>query len=113
MSQALDDWPAVFAYAAGRPGATEGRYYGGQAIMAEPSNRPVLTGGREPDSFVFHIDQDHKAMLMDLCPDRFWQTPHYEGYPALLVRYGAAEPIAEWIDRALELAAALPRRKGK
>ena len=113
MTATFTDWPAVFAYAAGRPGAAVSTYYGGQAIMAAASDRPVVTQGREPDSFVLHIDLDHKAMLMDLAPNRFWETPHYSGYPALLVRYGPADPVAEWIDRALELAAALPRRKKK
>ena len=110
---ALDDWAVVFAYAAARPGAATGRYYAKPAVMAAASDRPVVTPGREPDSFVLHIDEDHKAMLMDLSPDRFWETPHYSGYPALLVRYGPPEGVAEWVDRALELAAALPPRKKK
>lgn len=113
MTAALNSWPAVFAYAASRRGASKGHYYGKPSVMAAASDRPVVTEGREPSSFVLHIDPDHKAMLMDLHPDRFWETPHYHGYPALLVRYGSAAPVAEWIDRALELAAALPRRKKK
>ena len=113
MTAALDDWSAVHAYAAGLPGAAESTYYGSPAIMAEASDRPVVTPSREADSFVLHIDQDHKAMLLDLDPGRFWETPHYNGYPALVVRYGPAEPVAEWIDRALDLAAARPRRRKK
>lgn len=111
MTADLSDWPAVHSYAAGLPGAAEGRYYGKPSVMAEASDRPVVTESREPDSFVLHIDEGHKAMLMDLAPERFWETPHYSGYPALLVRYGTSETIAEWIARALELAASLPRRK--
>jgi len=113
VTHALNDWPAVHDYAAGLPGGATGTYYGGPAIMAAVSDRPVVTGSREPDSFVLHIDLDHKAMLLDLHPDRFWETPHYAGYPALLVRYGPTEPVAEWIARALDLAAARPRRRKK
>lgn len=113
MTARLGDWAAVEAYAAALPGAARSLYYGGPAIIAEASERPVVTPGREPDSFVLHIDADQKAMLLDLAPDRFWETPHYQGYPALLVRYGPAEGVAEWIDRALELAAAKPRRRKK
>lgn len=113
MTTSLNDWPAVYDHTAGLPGAVTGTYYGGPAIMAAASDRPVVTPSRESDSFVLHIDRDHKAMLLDLHPDRFWETPHYAGYPALLVRYGPAEPATEWIARALELAAALPRRKTK
>ncbi|GAA4026316.1 hypothetical protein GCM10022281_01120 [Sphingomonas rosea] len=109
----LGDWAAVNAFAAARTGAVEGRYYGGPAVMAEASGRPVVTPSREPDSFVLHIDADQKAMLLDLDPARFWETPHYQGYPALLVRYGPAEGVGEWIDRAIELAAGKPRRKTK
>jgi len=111
VSAGLHDWDAVFAFAAALPGSTQGRYYGAPAIMAEKSDRPVITPGREPDSFVLHLDHDHKAMLMDLMPERAWETPHYSGYPALLIRYGPAEGIAEWIERALEQAAARPSRK--
>ncbi|GAA4012848.1 hypothetical protein GCM10022280_08630 [Sphingomonas swuensis] len=109
----LGDWAAVETFAAARPGASAGTYYGGPAVMAAASDRPVVTPSREPDSFVLHIDADQKSMLMDLDPALFWETPHYQGYPALLVRYGPADGIAEWIDRALELAAAKPRRRKK
>lgn len=113
MTKPLNDWPAVHDHAAGLPGTTQGTYYGSPSIMAAKSNRPVVTASREEDSFVLHIDLNHKAMLMDLHSDRFWETPHYSGYPALLVRFGPADPVAEWIERALELAAARPRRKAK
>lgn len=111
MSQSLDDWPALFAYATKLPGAVEGRYYGGPAIMAKASDRPVVTQSREADSFVLHINADYKAMLMELNSARFWETAHYAGYPAVLVRYGDAEEIAEWIAKSLALAAEFPRRK--
>ena len=31
-------------------------------------------------------------MLKETDPDTFWQTPHYEGWPGVLVRYGSADP---------------------
>jgi hypothetical protein len=101
----LGNWAAVYAFASGLPGAEASTYYGGPAVMAASNGRPVVTPGREAGSFCLHIDNDHKAMLFDLDPDRFWETPHYAGYPALLVRYGPGEGVTEWIERALELAA--------
>ena len=108
---ALDDWESVLAFASALPGTEIGTYYGHPAVKAERSGRPFVTGGREPDSFVLHLDNERKAMLLDIDPDRFWQTPHFEGWPALLVRYGSDEDglVAGWIERALELAAARPK----
>ena len=104
----LGDWEAVWSYALSLPGAEQGNYYGHPAVKAAASGRTVVTQGREPGCFVLHIDKERKAMLLDIDPDRFWQTPHFEGWPALLVRYGADEDglVAGWIERALELAAA-------
>ena len=107
----LGDWEAVRAYAASLPGAEDGTYYGYPAVKAAANGRTFVTKGREPGSFVLHIDKERKAMLLDIDPERFWQTPHFEGWPALLVRFGNDEDglVAGWIERALDLAAAKPR----
>ncbi|MCW3796643.1 hypothetical protein OMW55_02310 [Sphingomonas sp. BN140010] len=110
---ALGDWDEVAAFAASLPGTVAGTYYGGPAIKSASSGRPVVTPSREPDSFCLHLDLDHKAMLLDVLPDRVWQTPHYAGWPAVLVRYGPDDGIGEWIGRALELAAARPRARAR
>ena len=107
----LSDWEAVRTYAASLPGAEEGSYYGYAAVKAAANGRTIVTQGRVPGSFVLHIDQERKAMLLDIDPDRFWQTEHFERWPALLVRFGDDEDglVAGWIERALELAAARPK----
>ena len=33
-----------------------------------------------------------KATLIDMNPDVFFTEPHYDGYPAILVRLGAIDP---------------------
>ncbi|MEO6432475.1 MAG: hypothetical protein ABIO29_00655 [Sphingomicrobium sp.] len=111
MSPPLSDWAELFDFACALPGAEAGSYYGHPAVKASANGRAVVTAGCEPGSFVLHIDQERKAMLLDLDPERFWQTPHFERWPALLVRYGPDEDglAAGWIERALELAAARPR----
>lgn len=111
MSGTLASFDELFAFASALPGAEAGTYYGGPAVMASASGRPVVTPSREPDSFVLHVDHDTKAMLLDLLPERAWENPHYAGYPALLIRYGPAAPVAEWIDRGLAIAAARPRAR--
>lgn len=36
-------------------------------------------------------DQDRKAFLIQAAPDRFYSTPHYNGYPGVLVRLAAID----------------------
>jgi hypothetical protein len=36
-------------------------------------------------------DQDRKAFLIEAAPDRFYSTPHYNGYPGVLVRLAAID----------------------
>ncbi|MEO7564796.1 MAG: hypothetical protein ABIR63_07940 [Sphingomicrobium sp.] len=111
MSRPLRNWEEVRDFALGLPGAEEGTYYGRPAIKAATNGRAVLTESREPGNFVLHIDKERKAMLLDIDPDRFWQTQHFENWPALLVRYGEDDGgvVAEWIERALELVGARPK----
>jgi len=104
-------WDAVVAHALSLPGTILTTYYGGPAVKA--NDRPVVTPSREPDSFVLHIDKDKVEMLMQIDPDTFWQTPHYQGYPALLVRYDSADPgmILDQIAASRDWAMARPRPK--
>lgn len=73
--------------------------------------------GTREDSFVLAIDADSKELLLATEPETYWQTPYYERWPALLVRYDSRDPerVAAMIDRAREQAAAKkparPRRK--
>jgi hypothetical protein len=40
-----------------------------------------------PDTLVVWVaDMDEKEVLLASSPDRFFETPHYDGYPMLLVR---------------------------
>lgn len=90
------------------PGTERCTYYGGPGVRVAANGRTFLNQSREADSFHLAIDHDSKAMLMDTDPASFWQTPHYDGWPGVLVRYASADPerVAEWIDRARGQAAA-------
>lgn len=78
-------WEQVVAHALSLPNTVLTTYYGGPAVKA--NDRPVITPARETDSFCLHIDRDKIEMLKEVDSDTFWQTPHYEGWPAVLVRY--------------------------
>jgi hypothetical protein len=41
---------------------------------------------KEPDVIVVMVAEEEKEILLRASPDVFFQTPHYEGYPAMLVR---------------------------
>ncbi|WP_246152585.1 MmcQ/YjbR family DNA-binding protein [Sphingomonas montanisoli] len=109
------DWDTVVAHALSLPGAELSTYYGGPAVKA--NGNAFLTPGREADSFHLMLDLDTVDMLMETDPDTFWQTPHYVGWPGLLVRYVSADPerVLAMIERAHERALAKkpprPRKK--
>jgi len=113
----LTSWDEVAAYALTLPGTVAATYYGDPAIKVAANGRPFVNPGREPDSFVLHIDRDTKAMLIETDPDNFWQTPHYDGWAGLLVRFASDDPerVTAMIDRARDQAAAkkpaAPRKK--
>lgn len=104
-------WETVVDYALSLPDTMLTTYFGGPAIKA--NDRPVVTPSREPDSFALHIDKDKVEMLMEIDPDTFWQTPHYHGYPALLVRYDSAnlELVLDQIRASRDWAMTRPKPK--
>ncbi len=90
------------------PSRSLATYYGFPAIKVASNARAFVTAGREPGSFVLLIDEESKAVLIETDPDTFWQTPHYVGWPSLLVRYGSADlaRVRAMIGRARDQAAA-------
>jgi hypothetical protein len=46
---------------------------------------------REPDVIVVLVDLDEKEALLRSEPEVFHTTPHYDGYPAVLVRLSAID----------------------
>lgn len=104
-------WDEVVAFALSLPGTELTTYYGAPAVKA--NDRAVVTPGHEADSFCLHIDKDKVEMLKAIDPDTFWQTPHYEGYPALLVRYASAnvEMVRDQIAASRDWAVARPKPK--
>jgi hypothetical protein len=105
------NWEAVVAHALSLPDAILTTYYGGPAVKA--NDRPILSQSDDPDSFCLHMDRDKIEMLKQIDPDTFWQTPHYEGYTALLVRYNSANPqlVLDQIEASRDWA--MTRRKPK
>jgi hypothetical protein len=86
-------------------------HYGQPAVKVAATGRAFLSQGREPEaSFCLTIDRDTIEMLIETDPATFYQTPHYAGWDAVLVRYDATDPdrVRHVIEQAHGQAAARP-----
>ena len=104
-------WDKVVAHALSLPDTALTTYYGGPAVKA--NDRAVITPSREADSFCLHIDKGKIEMLMTIDPDTFWQTPHYEGWPGILIRYDCEdeERVHDVIARSRDWVASKPKAR--
>lgn len=117
MNGALGSWEAACDFALALPGTELAKSYGKPSVRIAANGRAILGWGRESaTSFVLHIDIATAAMLMATGPETFWQTAHYEGHGAVLVRFDSPDPerVRDMIRQAHEQASAMPplvRRK--
>jgi hypothetical protein len=81
------DWAAVAAAGLTLRGVEAGTSYGRPALKVR--GRSFAVAGRTDDHFVLMLDRERVALLMEMEPDLFFQTPHYLGWPCVLVRYAA------------------------
>lgn len=106
----MRDWDEAAAFALTLPDTELSTSYGKPAVKT--NGRAFLYTGREPaSSFAIAIDLDTIEMLKETDPATFWQTPHYEGWPAVLVRFGSDDPerVREVVRRSHAWTAAKPR----
>lgn len=97
----MTDWDDLIALGhIALPSVELGTSYGKPAIKHR-GRMIAATTSPDPDSFVLHVSPADKEMLLDTDPEAFWQTDHYRGWPAVLVRYGAdPDRIALLLQRA-------------
>lgn len=57
---------------------------------------------KDADTVVLLLDMEEKEMLMAAAPDLFFETDHYRGWPAVLLRIHdvSAEELAHRLERA-------------
>jgi hypothetical protein len=105
------DWDSVTAYALTLPGAEMSTSYGSPAVKV--NGRAFVMTGREAGSFCLSLDLDTIEMLKETDPDTFWQTPHYEGWTAILVRFDSPDPdrVHAMIEQSHAWNAARPKPK--
>lgn len=93
-------WADVVAMGEPLPGVETGTSYGRPALKVR--GKAIAAEGREPDHLVLMVALDEVDVLIETEPHVFFQTDHYKGWPAILVRYATADParIATLIERA-------------
>lgn len=65
------------------PKVTEGTSYGQPALQVRGKTFVSL---KEAGQMVLHCPLEQKELLLEMAPDIYWQTEHFKGWPALLVR---------------------------
>lgn len=95
----MKDWDTVVAHALSLPDTAIESFYG--TPVPKLNGKALVSPGREPGSFCLMVTPDEKAVLIETDPDTFWETDHYSGWPAVLVRYGtpARDRIETYIAR--------------
>ena len=116
MSDGIDSYDDAVAFALTLPDTELGTSYGQPAVKIVSNGRAFLFPSHEAEtSFGIAIDLDTIEILKETDPDTFWQSPHYEGWPGVLIRYGSADPerVRLMIERAHDWTAAKPRAKAR
>lgn len=101
----MPSWEDVKRIGRELPEVEEGTWYGTPALKVRGKGFARL---REDDeNLVLMVDVLEREALMQAEPDAFHITPHYEDYPAMLVRLAAVDPemlreqlIESWLRKA-------------
>jgi len=118
MTDRIDSWEKAIAFALTLPDTVLSTSYGKPAVKVASNGRAFLYTGHEQDSsFGVAIDLDTVEILKETDPETFWQSPHYEGWPAVLIRFDSADPerVRSVIERSRDGTAAMkpPRSRKK
>jgi len=114
MAKPIKSWDEAVAFALSLPDTMLSTSYGKPAVKVASNGRAFLyTGHEDETSFGIAIDLDTVEMLKDTDPDTFWQTSHYEGWPAVLIRFDSTDPdrVRAMIERSRDWTAAKPKAK--
>lgn len=102
------------AYALSLPGTENATSYGKPAVKLVRNGRAfVFTGSETDTSFAIALDLDTIEVLKEMDPKTFWQSAHYVGWPAVLVRYDSPDPerVRTTIARSRDWISGKPRTR--
>jgi len=104
----------LFAYALTQPGAEDSSLHGGRCIRVR--GHWILTESSSArGELALALDPADVDFLMETEPQTYFQTPHFQGYPAVLVRPEVADDdrLREQIDKAWARRATKAKRKAR
>jgi hypothetical protein len=109
-------WDDAVALALTLPDTELSSSYGKPCVKVASNGRAFLYWSHEHDtSFGVGIDLDSVEMLKGTEPETYWQSPHYEGWPAVLIRYDCQdeERVKDVIVSSRDWAAAQPKSRAR
>lgn len=103
----------IYAYALSLPEVEESALHGGRCVRLR--GKPLINDCRLPDAVSLSLDHGDIDLLMETEPQTYFKTPHFEGWPAVLVRYEAADDdrLREQIDKAWSRRATRAQRRAR
>jgi hypothetical protein len=104
----------AIAFALTLPDTERSTSYGKPAVKVASNGRAFLFPSHEAGtSFGVAIDLDAIEILKTTEPETYWQTPHYEGWEGVLIRYDSKDEqrVRETIERARDWVAAKPKSR--
>jgi hypothetical protein len=105
----MPTWHDVIAIGSRFPGVEVTTSYGTPSLKVRKKFMCRLR--TDPDALVLRVsDMGEREALLQGQPEAFFTTPHYDGYPAILVRLEEVDPteLAELIEEAWRIRA--PKR---
>jgi hypothetical protein len=91
-------WDDVLALGRELPETEESTSYGRPSLKVR--GKSFVTIRERPDALVVRCDGEEKPFLLEGRPEIVFTTPHYDGYPYLLVRLDA--PVEEMRELVLD-----------
>ena len=97
-------WEDIVALARELPESEESTSYGRRALKVRGKMFAALR--TEPDAIVVRCDREEKPLLLDARSDILFETPHYHGWPYMLIRLEASlDDVSEFLTDSWLLAA--------
>lgn len=90
----------MYAYALSLPEVEESTVHGTRCVRLR--GKLLINDTRLPEAVSLSLDHGDIDLLMETEPQTYFKTPHFDGWPAVLVRYEAADDdrLREQIDKA-------------
>jgi hypothetical protein len=100
----MPDWETVRELASRLPEVEESASHGGHpALRVRGKLFAWMSPKREAEgALALRVEADEKPLILESDPNVYFETPHYRGYPAVLVRLDLIGPdeLAERVEDA-------------